>query len=728
MWFGLFAVAHATEILAGPFAQSADPTSVWIVWETDDGDSSVVEFGADESVGTSVVGEVEASPAGTVLHRVHLTDQPPGSRLFYRARTGESASTVHALTLPPPASEQAPIRLLAMSDMQRAASHPGKFGEIVRDGVIPFVEARYDQDLDVALNGFLIPGDLVEDGSSHSDWTDDFFGGGAPLLARVTTWPVLGNHELDDPLYYAYFVLPGAYRGATAERFWTTDLGNVRVFGLDSNHIASFGEQLEWLQTELDATCADPTIDFVVAELHHPWQSELWPAGESPFTALAVERLAAFSQACGVPSVHLFGHTHGYSRGAHPEHQHLMVDVATGGGAVDRWDAENQTNYADFSISTDDWGFVLLEFTDGDDPTLRLVRVSEGDADQALDDVVTDELVIRKNGAAPNTPSVVWPLDGALPDAPPADCLTLRSGPYQDPDGDAHVASQWQIARSCDDFEEPLYDALRTSQDVYLDVDLGDADLTDDVARALPDGALCWRVRHRDADLRWSPWSDPAPFQASAARATPELLEDPGAEGEGAGWRPLSGALETPGAGRCGMPAPLEGGRVFALGVCGGEGTSSATVRVPIRDWQADVDGGTWVARVRGAFASTDGVDVTTLRLRFYDDSNQLLGETEPMSASTAQFTSVTNEHTLPVGARFIDVALDRVATSGGSSFADDLSLVLGPPGELPCATGPVVAETPAPADCSCDSNRRSPWLLAPLAALALRRRKPATL
>ena len=89
----------------------------------------------------------------------------------------------------------------------------------------------------------------------------------------------------------------------------------MRLIGLESNSGYRIQEQLDWLQGVLDDACSNEHIDFVYAQLHHPYHSELWIAGNMHYTGDVISILEEFSSACGKPSVHFFGHTHGYSRG-----------------------------------------------------------------------------------------------------------------------------------------------------------------------------------------------------------------------------------------------------------------------------------------------------------------------------------------------------------------------------------------------------------------------------
>ena len=45
---------------------------------------------------------------------------------------------------------------------------------------------------------------------------------------------------------------------------------------------------------------------------------------------------------------------------------------------IDRWGEQLQRDYAPFSVSEDAWGFVVVEVTAGDDPSVTVRRISRG--------------------------------------------------------------------------------------------------------------------------------------------------------------------------------------------------------------------------------------------------------------------------------------------------------------------------------------------------------------
>ena len=135
-----------------------------------------------------------------------------------------------------------------------------------------------------------------------------------------------------------YFNLPLNGTTSNPEEWWFKDISNVRLIGINSNSSsADLAIQLTLLQSVLDDAGTDNTIDFVFVQLHNPFKSELWTPGELDFTGEIIALLEQFSTLYNKPSIHFFVHTHAYSRGQSRDHNHLLVNVATAGGAIDNW-------------------------------------------------------------------------------------------------------------------------------------------------------------------------------------------------------------------------------------------------------------------------------------------------------------------------------------------------------------------------------------------------------
>lgn len=520
-------LVHAQAIVVQPYLQDVTTTSAWILWETSSGEESRVEWGASDALGTSTTGTSLTTDGAYRVHEVQLTGLTPGTRYHYEVHTGaERAGPFHFTT--PSADREVSFRMIAVSDMQRDRGNPEVWGNVIHDGILDFlaVDAPLPDD---ALAFVLLPGDLVDDGDEHAQWIEEFFAPAADLASFVPFYPVLGNHEHDAHFYYDYFHLPLDGAPSEPDKFWRMDHGNVRVIGLDSNAFFLLGEQQAFLETALSDACTDDDLDFVFVEVHHGHHSELWPPGEAPFSTAVVDRVDAFSRECGRPGVLFYGHTHGYARSASRDATHLWINVASAGGNIDYWgEYDDQYDDPETQVSQDDWGFVVLDVTAGDDPSIRIRRVSLGNETTARDNETRDEMVIRRYDEAPAAPMPSVPRGSVA-----TSCTTLRAGDFADPDGDLHGMTHWQVSTSCDAFDAPVLDVYRAFENQYGGEDLaaGD-DLRDEPAVGLsPDTYYCWRVRYRDRALAWSDWSTPVAFQIDADGASscddPTVLTPP---------------------------------------------------------------------------------------------------------------------------------------------------------------------------------------------------------
>lgn len=502
---------------------------------------------------------------------------------------------------------------------------------------------------------------------------------------------MLGNHERYSDLYFAYFHLPENGAGAFEEHWWTHDVGNIRIVGLDSNIGPLAPGQTEWVSAALDDACEADDIDFVFAQLHHPHRSELWPPGENLFTADVGVALEDFSSRCSKPSVLFFGHTHGYSRGQARDHRHLMVNVATAGGNIDYWGEYDQIDYEDFTVSQDEWGFVLVEVEAGAAPSMTLTRYSRGNEVQARDNEVRDGVTIRLNGDQPSRPDAIWPRGREIDPC----CVIWQASPFVDGDDDIHQATQWQLAESCEGLDEPIVDRWRQRQNWFNDVDTQAGDnLTDEVLRDLGENqTYCWRVRYRDVGLLWSEWSEPAHFTTGPLEVTTPLLRNPGAEEGTEGWTVVEGFLESLTANECGGVSPHGGTRYFSIGgLCESAEYGEANQRIDLSEYAERIDGGGESAELVGWLRNYSGDDEPTLQVVFYDAGGTELGRGALLESRTNAWLAVRDDLAVPESTRVAEVVLTGRRTSGtdNDSYVDDISFRFS--SDLDCQEpGPVV-------------------------------------
>jgi len=500
------------QIVVEPYLQNATPNSIHVMWETSEGGDCKILWDTTEALSNQterVFSIVNERPSQ--IHRVQLNKLSPSTKYYYKVITGNTESNIYHFTTPPLPKEEKDFQLIALSDMQRDDDHPDKFKEIVEEGVIAYLQKKNNtEDLSKDLGFVIIPGDLTNDGTKYPDWTNDFFRQSKKLFPYVPVYPVLGNHEKNSDFYFNYFHLPDNGTPGFMEHWYYKDYGNVRIIGLNSNDNYRIQEQLDWLAKVLEDAGQNNDIDFVFAQLHHPHKSELWIDGERDYTGEIIFEMERFSTKTGKPSIHFYGHTHGYSRGQSKNHMHLWVNVATAGGRIDGWGEYAQTNYDEFSVSHSDYGFVLMEVTAGDKPKFKLTRISRGDVTIPKDNEVTDIVEVKRYNTLPETPTCISPIEEAKV---AINDVILKASEFKSPDNSEHGATQWQVARTYN-FANPDIDIWKNHEDWYGNKDLNRGiNLTQQAITSLKENTTYyWRVRYRTKGLAWSAWSKPQKF------------------------------------------------------------------------------------------------------------------------------------------------------------------------------------------------------------------------
>ena len=506
-------LAYAQKIEIEPYLQNASPNAMTIMWQTDFGEEATVLWGTDPKLGKVTQGtSSDINFTQKRLHKVILEGLERFTNYHYQVKTGEVTSKVYQFKTPPFPKSTQKFNIVAMSDMQIDRSHPDKFREVVEEGILAYFE-KSAKSISEAVAMVLTPGDLVENGTKFAQWQHDFFTPGQKLFAKVPLYPVPGNHERNSNYFFKYFSLPKNGSPEYAEHWWYKDYANTRIIGLDSNPgYRDFREQLAWLKKILDETANDSAVDFVFAQLHHPHKSELWIPGEIDFTGKVIELLEAFSTKTGKPSLHFFGHTHGYSRGQSKSHKHLWVNVASAGGAIDNWGEFEGKDYDEFTVTQDEYGFVVATVNPSkENPSFTLKRISRGNNLKPRDNEQTDSITVYKNTEKPHKPVLISPVNTTEKIVG----VMLKAGAFQSEKPQAfHAASHWQVATSAD-FKAPVYDSWKQHENWYYKENRQkDDDLTDESVKRLKSGTTYFvRVRYRDQHLNWSDWSTVESFR-----------------------------------------------------------------------------------------------------------------------------------------------------------------------------------------------------------------------
>ncbi|MDG6257090.1 MAG: PKD domain-containing protein [Methanomicrobiaceae archaeon] len=231
----------------GPYLTGTTTTATVVNVKTPEAATVTVEY-ADDAYYTAHGGYEHSATgeAGAELHHIELTGLSPGTLYHYRVvRSGAATADLHVRTLP----ESGTFSFVAYGDSQ------DQLPQFSQDERHKLVADRIAGEEDVAF--LLHSGDLVNDATLTTDW-DRFFSAGGAMLANVTIFPAMGNHEKNATLYYDIFGVP---------EYYSFDAGNAHFTLLDSNDWAwpKMDEQTAWLEADL-ATPAD--WNFVT--FHHP--------------------------------------------------------------------------------------------------------------------------------------------------------------------------------------------------------------------------------------------------------------------------------------------------------------------------------------------------------------------------------------------------------------------------------------------------------------------------
>ncbi len=252
--------ARAQTITRGPFLQQVEPFRIVVVWETAEPADGLVEYGPNETYGSSA-----PSQAGATHHEVAIEDLEPSTTYHYRVVSGaaESPGGVFATAV----SGDEPFRFVVYGDNRSdGGDHSG------HEAVVPSLTAE-------APDFLINTGDMVETGILDSLW-DRFFEIEADLLRDTPLFPTFGNHEqwdVDGQKYRALFALPPDDDGA--EHTWYRFRYGNSLFLVLNTHDTLIGTEMSeaqraWAADALSAAAADPDVRHVFVTCHHgPYSS-----------------------------------------------------------------------------------------------------------------------------------------------------------------------------------------------------------------------------------------------------------------------------------------------------------------------------------------------------------------------------------------------------------------------------------------------------------------------
>lgn len=290
------------DFLVAPYLQFSTKTSMYVLWETREMATTLVNFGEARPNVKKAILDSKAEISGLrLMHEVKLDQLKPETNYFWEVISVTSkGDTIRSeiYTFKTAVNDSSAYMFALIGDTQRNNKTPWAWEKIS------------DLIWEDRPNFVVLAGDVVDQGLDKNDWLENFFPKGRPLLSRIPVYPVLGNHEQDAPYYYQYVVAP------PPEYYYTFTYGNAQFFMLDSNRDLYEGsEQYDWLEWEL----AKSKAMWKIAVHHHPpYTSDSDDHGNtyqstSTLGGIDTRNLVPLYEKYGLDFC-LFGHTHLYER------------------------------------------------------------------------------------------------------------------------------------------------------------------------------------------------------------------------------------------------------------------------------------------------------------------------------------------------------------------------------------------------------------------------------
>lgn len=531
--------ARADDLI--PYLHAPTENSTWISWKSSKNRNAParVEYGLNpKQLDQVAVGTLEdlsqspeivrqcSKPSGTYYYnRVKLSGLKPATPYYYRVVSGDEKSPVFRMRSQPEAgAARGHFRVLVIGDHQFTSNTSRDYEALLalaRAKVQELYGGRFEDQINLMLN----LGDQVDNGVL-CQYEDIHFKQARSVISNIPTITAVGNHEYyDDPelkLYNAHFKsyedVP--YQGLLSKRPVAEaafQVGNVLFVQADSNKASA--AQRDWLGRITEAARNDPGIAWVIGTTHHPIVSEQYPSDGSAFVRDSVAPTLAASDKL---ALYLSAHSNGiYARGAlrdQPVH-HLI----SGGAAWGQFwgDTASQTDYEDVQKTLEAQTFQIIDI-DQERRTMTVQTWSIGNERSRAQAGLVDRFVRRLDGQAPRQPAVTEL----------AERITLPHsvGSSEFSGEDRFNSIEYQIARE-PDFAEVLRSVKRDHENVFLSSGSPlyrpiDQNAGSDVTRwtlgvddLFADTRYYIRVRHRDQNLLWSPWSEPQSFVSSNGRA-----------------------------------------------------------------------------------------------------------------------------------------------------------------------------------------------------------------
>ncbi|MBI5058554.1 fibronectin type III domain-containing protein [candidate division KSB1 bacterium] len=490
-----------------PYLQSPAPTSIMISWHYQPSTQTVVDYGLTEGLGLTATGSAQTIGGTAVWHTVSLTNLQPNTTYFYRCRSDTASTPVTRFHTPPAqGTRSGTLRFMLISDSQTNISRSTEVANAMQQTLLNRFGASYADSIQFVMHC----GDILGNGLSLATYQTEYFLPFRQLNQSIPFMVSIGNHEGESSYFYDYMKYDD-FAGPEGERYYSFALGRVLFIALNSNTQGT--TQANWLNTRLAQAQSDTTIDMIFVSTHHPGHSEVWPDGNTSWTLNTIlPMLEGYSKAAMIS----FGHSHNYERGARANGNLRTLVCGGGGGSLDRWRMyANQTDYPEVHRAFDYNHYVLVE-VDLANHRYAATAYSLGNSNMPMADVPFDHWEHSVGAAAPAAPLGVYPTGEVF------GSITLIATAPGGPD--TVQSSQLQLTATPGSYAAPLMNLTRDFENYYYDsgapnytpidrnagIQLDRFGPVDSLLDAGQDYG--WRIRFRDSNLNWSPWSDEEVF------------------------------------------------------------------------------------------------------------------------------------------------------------------------------------------------------------------------
>jgi len=513
-----------------PFLQTPAANSIYISWHDPQNYFTKVEYGTTIRLGEQTIGSSELIYADYYWHTVKLNNLNPNTEYFYRVISPGGSSKIYSFKTQPADDYKGKLRFLLLSDTH--AYDTTMAGNVVRNAKGK-IQELFGTDIHNHVNMILHSGDLVMDGNSISQWTEQFFAPMSTVSPNLPTMAISGNHEGENRNYYAYMKHDdfSPFKDEMKERIWSFNLGNIAIVGLNSNLLSiNVVRQLEWIEKKLFELENDKRIDFVLILIHHLPISELWGEGINDAGSKFVNHqilpiLKKYSKVVQLS----YGHTHGFERGTvesdliDSNKDFRIVCGGGGGGVLDIWGSFKNTDFNEIHLSLDHYSYQIIE-VDIAEKSFHSYLYSLGNERKRINNSLMDSWYVKLNQPAPEKPLANQPLLS----------FTKVTFPTSPINNDSLMSVKIQVGGS-ESFNNLIIDEIVHWKNVYgVDNKFNPININKNIdltklsfKRNLfnKEGSYFYRVKYRDHNLKWSEWSNVVKFNVSAENYDEELVD-----------------------------------------------------------------------------------------------------------------------------------------------------------------------------------------------------------